>query len=290
MVREWVKWDYELRNFAQLETIVDRALAIAGEGKIACNQVLYHLEERSIEHEVLPWCERHGVAVVTDARREEAQPVAIERAEVSEERLAARLARIERLELHAHEDIRVARQAGEIDARGKVAHVDRVRPADGDCFLEVLVQRPLDEHARFPVRAAPHDGAVGERVAQRGDEPRCGQQRNVQRRNERHQAAALAGGLQHQRSRLGDAPLRGRDTRVAGEQLVARRGVETLRQEPAHERRIRACHSPGLGVGEDAAQGAPRFGLAAHAGPLSADGLELLGEALGVARGLGLRA
>jgi len=39
------------------------ALAIAGEGRIACNQVLYHLEERAIEHAVLPWCERHGVAV-----------------------------------------------------------------------------------------------------------------------------------------------------------------------------------------------------------------------------------
>jgi acetolactate synthase-1/2/3 large subunit len=28
MVREFVKWDYELRNFVQLETVVDRALAI----------------------------------------------------------------------------------------------------------------------------------------------------------------------------------------------------------------------------------------------------------------------
>jgi len=28
MMREWVKWDYELRNFVQLETVVDRALAI----------------------------------------------------------------------------------------------------------------------------------------------------------------------------------------------------------------------------------------------------------------------
>ena len=28
IVREFVKWDYELRNFAQLETVVDRALAI----------------------------------------------------------------------------------------------------------------------------------------------------------------------------------------------------------------------------------------------------------------------
>lgn len=29
-----------------------------------CNQVLYHVEERAIEHRVLPWCEAHGVAVV----------------------------------------------------------------------------------------------------------------------------------------------------------------------------------------------------------------------------------
>src|SRR5438034_4511376 len=28
IVREFVKWDYELRNFAQLETVVDRALAV----------------------------------------------------------------------------------------------------------------------------------------------------------------------------------------------------------------------------------------------------------------------
>jgi diketogulonate reductase-like aldo/keto reductase len=31
---------------------------------IACNQVLYHVAERAIEHAVLPWCEKHGVAVV----------------------------------------------------------------------------------------------------------------------------------------------------------------------------------------------------------------------------------
>jgi diketogulonate reductase-like aldo/keto reductase len=36
----------------------------AGEGRIACNQVLYHLNERAIEHSVIPWCEAHGVAVV----------------------------------------------------------------------------------------------------------------------------------------------------------------------------------------------------------------------------------
>lgn len=43
---------------------LDEALAIAGEGAIACNQLLYHLNERGIEHRVIPWCEEHGVAVV----------------------------------------------------------------------------------------------------------------------------------------------------------------------------------------------------------------------------------
>ena len=43
---------------------LEEAHAIAGDGRIACNQVLYHLKERAIEHDVLPWCERHGVAVV----------------------------------------------------------------------------------------------------------------------------------------------------------------------------------------------------------------------------------
>jgi diketogulonate reductase-like aldo/keto reductase len=43
---------------------LDEMLAVAGEGKIACNQVLYHLQERAIEHAVIPWCEAHGTAVV----------------------------------------------------------------------------------------------------------------------------------------------------------------------------------------------------------------------------------
>ena len=37
---------------------------IAGPGAIRCNQVLYHLEERSIEHRVIPWCFEHAVPVV----------------------------------------------------------------------------------------------------------------------------------------------------------------------------------------------------------------------------------
>jgi len=43
---------------------LDEMLAVAGRGKIACNQVLYHLQERAIEHAVIPWCKLHGTAVV----------------------------------------------------------------------------------------------------------------------------------------------------------------------------------------------------------------------------------
>jgi diketogulonate reductase-like aldo/keto reductase len=43
---------------------LDDALAVTGPGKLACNQVLYHLEERAIEHAVIPWCVKHNVAVV----------------------------------------------------------------------------------------------------------------------------------------------------------------------------------------------------------------------------------
>jgi diketogulonate reductase-like aldo/keto reductase len=43
---------------------LDEILSVSGEGQIACNQVLYHLKERAIEHVVIPWCEHHGVAVV----------------------------------------------------------------------------------------------------------------------------------------------------------------------------------------------------------------------------------
>jgi diketogulonate reductase-like aldo/keto reductase len=43
---------------------LEEAWKMAGPGRIACNQVLYHLKERAIEHAVIPWCEKHDVAVV----------------------------------------------------------------------------------------------------------------------------------------------------------------------------------------------------------------------------------
>ena len=53
---------YGVSNFDVEE--LGQAVGIAGEGKIVCNQVLYHLKERAIEHRVIPFCEEHGIAVV----------------------------------------------------------------------------------------------------------------------------------------------------------------------------------------------------------------------------------
>jgi diketogulonate reductase-like aldo/keto reductase len=43
---------------------LDEIAKLAGAGLPACNQVLYHLQERAIEHAVLPWCRKHGTALV----------------------------------------------------------------------------------------------------------------------------------------------------------------------------------------------------------------------------------
>lgn len=43
---------------------LEEARHIVGDGSLVCNQVLYHLKERAIEHAVMPWCEQHGVSVV----------------------------------------------------------------------------------------------------------------------------------------------------------------------------------------------------------------------------------
>lgn len=51
-----------LSNFDEQQ--LSRAVRLAGPDRIACNQVLYHLEERAIEHAVVPFCEEHGIAVV----------------------------------------------------------------------------------------------------------------------------------------------------------------------------------------------------------------------------------
>jgi diketogulonate reductase-like aldo/keto reductase len=55
-IRSWGVSNFDVPD---LQEVLD----IAGKGKMACNQVLYNLNDRSIEPEVIPWCEKHDVAV-----------------------------------------------------------------------------------------------------------------------------------------------------------------------------------------------------------------------------------
>lgn len=52
---------YGVSNFDVAD--LEEAWEIAGDGAIICDQVLYHLQGRAIEHAVLPCCEQHGLAV-----------------------------------------------------------------------------------------------------------------------------------------------------------------------------------------------------------------------------------
>jgi diketogulonate reductase-like aldo/keto reductase len=56
-IRSWGVSNFDVDDLNELR-------AVAGKNRIACNQVLYHLQERAIEHAVIPWCKQHGVAVV----------------------------------------------------------------------------------------------------------------------------------------------------------------------------------------------------------------------------------
>jgi diketogulonate reductase-like aldo/keto reductase len=56
-IRAWGVSNFDVPDLEALLKLADPA-------SIACNQVLYHLEERAIEHAVLPWCEARGIAVV----------------------------------------------------------------------------------------------------------------------------------------------------------------------------------------------------------------------------------
>jgi diketogulonate reductase-like aldo/keto reductase len=53
---------YGVSNFD--EELIGEAARIAGKGRIACNQVLYNLNERHIEAKVLPRCRELGIALV----------------------------------------------------------------------------------------------------------------------------------------------------------------------------------------------------------------------------------
>jgi diketogulonate reductase-like aldo/keto reductase len=59
-IRAWGVSNFDVDDLQEAETDAEAA---AGAGRMACDQVLYHAQERDIEHAVMPWCEGHGVAV-----------------------------------------------------------------------------------------------------------------------------------------------------------------------------------------------------------------------------------
>jgi diketogulonate reductase-like aldo/keto reductase len=62
LVREGKILSWGVSNFDEAD--LDEARQIAGPDRLACDQVLYHIAERAIEHAVIPWCEKNGAAVV----------------------------------------------------------------------------------------------------------------------------------------------------------------------------------------------------------------------------------
>jgi diketogulonate reductase-like aldo/keto reductase len=56
-IRAWGVSNFDEEELAE-------ALRVGGRGRLTCDQVLYHLEERAIEHAVMPFCEAEGIAVV----------------------------------------------------------------------------------------------------------------------------------------------------------------------------------------------------------------------------------
>jgi diketogulonate reductase-like aldo/keto reductase len=56
-IQSWGVSNFDLDDLEELHSL-------ASPYPPACNQVLYHLEQRAIEHAVIPWCSAHGLAVV----------------------------------------------------------------------------------------------------------------------------------------------------------------------------------------------------------------------------------
>lgn len=56
-IRAWGVSNFDVKD-------LEETLKLVGEEKVACNQVLYHLNERAIETKLLPWCSTHGIPIM----------------------------------------------------------------------------------------------------------------------------------------------------------------------------------------------------------------------------------
>ena len=56
-IRSWGVSNFDIQDLEDLRSLQPDL-------RCACNQVLYHLQQREVEHAVLPWCERHQMTIV----------------------------------------------------------------------------------------------------------------------------------------------------------------------------------------------------------------------------------
>jgi len=136
---------YGVSNFDDED--LAEALVLVGPGKLACNQVLYHLGERAIEHRVIPWCEQHGVAVVAysplGSRRGFPKSAALDK-------VAARLGATPRQVALAF----LARRAFVIPKSSQPAHVDELAATvelDADAVAAIDAAFPLAAWRGLPM-------------------------------------------------------------------------------------------------------------------------------------------
>ena len=57
LIRHWGVSNFDLASMQEL-------VALPGGGDVTTNQVLYNLTRRGIEHDLLPWCRKHGLPVM----------------------------------------------------------------------------------------------------------------------------------------------------------------------------------------------------------------------------------
>jgi diketogulonate reductase-like aldo/keto reductase len=137
---------YGVSNFDSDD--LEEALAITGPGRIACNQVLYHLEERSIEHTVIPWCRQHAVAVVAYSPFGSGQ---FPSADGAGGRVLAEVAKKRGISVY-QVALAFLMAEGQVFAIPKAAHPSHVRDnaAAGDVELDAAEMNALD--AAFPAK------------------------------------------------------------------------------------------------------------------------------------------
>jgi diketogulonate reductase-like aldo/keto reductase len=128
---------------------LDEALAHAGPRRIACDQVLYHLEERAIEHRVVPACQRAAAAVVGYS------PFGSGRFPSSRTRggkLLAGIARAHGVTPHAVALAFLSRHAFAIPKASTVAHVEANARAGDLALTPEEIARLDDAFPRGPAR------------------------------------------------------------------------------------------------------------------------------------------